>query len=271
MSRYVAERGAISIYFVQGEMAFRFILLLTIVRPPGSVKKQDMFWKQPVAGRQTAGIASTVQKSLEKMRHFCNITNDGLSNTPVNLQHENNDTDQHLVGLVLGGDTLAFGSIIKNTERLVAQIVFKMIKNEEDRKDIAQDIYLKAYKNIPGFRFQSKLSTWIARIAYNTCLSYLEKKKLLLPGDFESLNNHATDTTDWVLPAKESSTIIQKAIERLPALLKTLLTLYHNEDMSYAEIQQITSLPEGTIKSYLFRARKALKEDLLLHYKKEEL
>lgn len=212
-----------------------------------------------------------MKNDWKKIAHFCNITNDGLSNAIVNLQNDNNDTDQHLIGLVLRGDTLAFGRIIKNTERLVAQIVFKMIKNEEDRKDIAQDIYLKAYKNISGFRFQSKLSTWIARIAYNTCLSYLEKKKLLLPGDLESLNHQATDTTDWMVPAKERSIIILRAMEKLPAVLKTLLTLYHNEDMSYAEIQQITSLPEGTIKSYLFRARKALKEDLLLQYKKEEL
>jgi len=205
------------------------------------------------------------------MQHFCNINNDGLSNAKVNLQNENNDTDQHLVGMVLRGDTLAFTRIIKNTERLVAQIVFKMIKNEEDRKDIAQDIYLKAYKNISGFRFHSKLSTWIARIAYNTCLTYLEKKKLWLPGDFESLGHQAIDTTEGMIPAKERSVIILGAIEKLPPVLKTLITLYHNEDMSYAEIQQITSLPEGTIKSYLFRARKALKEDLLLHYKKEEL
>src|SRR5260221_12009675 len=91
--------------------------------------------------------------------------------------------DQLLVEKVLRGDTNSFAVIIKNTERLVAQIIFKMINNPDDRKDIAQDVYLKAFHKLPGFKFQSKLSTWIGQITYNTCLSYLEKKKLFLPAD----------------------------------------------------------------------------------------
>ncbi|MBK5271829.1 MAG: hypothetical protein JJE22_12530 [Bacteroidia bacterium] len=75
----------------------------------------------------------------------------------MNNKSGNNLADQQLVKKVLGGDTQAFGVIIKNTERLVAQIVFKMISNAEERKDIAQDIYLKAYSKLPGFKFQSKL------------------------------------------------------------------------------------------------------------------
>ncbi len=96
----------------------------------------------------------------------------------LDAKHENDLTDQQLVNIVLSGDTNAFGTIIKKTERLVAQIVFKMINNPEERKDIAQDIYLKAFKNLSGFKFEAKLSTWIARIAYNSCLNYLEKRKL---------------------------------------------------------------------------------------------
>ncbi len=188
----------------------------------------------------------------------------------MNAQNVNNYTDQQLVKKILRGDSQAFGAIIKNTERLVAQIVFKMINNAEDRKDITQDIYLKAYKNLSGFRFDAKLSTWIAQIAYNACLSHLDKKTFLLPGDPAAFDK-PLDLPEWIMPAKERSGIIQSAIAKLPPVFKTLITLYHNEDLSYGEIQQITSLPEGTIKSYLFRARKALKEDLLLHYKKEEL
>ena len=94
-------------------------------------------------------------------------------------------TDKELVEKVLSGDTNAFAAIIKNTEVLVAQIVFKMVENKEDRKDLAQDIYLKAYKNLPGFRFGSKLSTWIAQIAYNTCLDHVRKKKLVLQDNFD--------------------------------------------------------------------------------------
>ena len=95
----------------------------------------------------------------------------------------NNKADKYLVDRVLSGDTPAFAAIIKNTEALVAQIVCKMISSPDDRKDLAQDIYLKAFKNLAGFKFQSKLSTWIAQIAYNTCFDHLRKKKLVFPDD----------------------------------------------------------------------------------------
>ena len=101
----------------------------------------------------------------------------------MSTQTGNHPEDKDLVNHVLRGDQSAFGRIIKNTEALVASIVYKMIPDQEERKDIAQDIYLKAFHKLAGFKFQSKLSTWIGQIAYNTCLSWLEKKKLVLPGE----------------------------------------------------------------------------------------
>lgn len=194
--------------------------------------------------------------------------------------------DKELVNRVLRGDSQIFAIIIKNTEGLVAQIVFRLLNNPEDRKDIAQDIYLKAYKNLPGFKFQSKLSTWIGQIAYNTCFNFLEKKKVILlnnnPQENESncsalelaankfiniLNNETEDT----LFRTELAEIVQSAIEFLPPLYKTLVTLFHYEELSYEEIAEITGLPLGTVKNYLFRARKSLKDNILLHYKQEEL
>jgi RNA polymerase sigma factor (sigma-70 family) len=189
-------------------------------------------------------------------------------------------TDKELVEKVLSGDTNAFAAIIKNTEVLVAQIVFKMVENKEDRKDLAQDIYLKAYKNLPGFRFGSKLSTWIAQIAYNTCLDYVRKKKLVLQDNFddddkEELKGNiilsAEPNANAGIFKKELSAILKAEIEKLSPIHKTLITLYHNEEMTYEEIAQVMQLPEGTLKSYLFRARRALKNSLLKHYKKEEL
>ena len=202
----------------------------------------------------------------------------------VNYTTGNNPADKHLVDRVLRGDTRAFGIIIKNTENLVAQIVFKFIPGAEDRKDLAQDIYLKAFHNLPGFKFQSKLSTWIARIAYNSCLSWIEKKKLVLPGNlyeeeelYETTDarvyNHSSveNYSENNLFQKELSVILRKEIEGLPAIYQTLITLFHHESMTYEELSQITGLPEGTVKSSLFRARKMLKENLLSKYQKEAL
>lgn len=192
--------------------------------------------------------------------------------------------DRHLVKQVLQGDRHAFTTIIKNTENLVAQIIFRMIDDAEDRRDLAQEVYLKAYKSLPHFRFGSKLSTWIGQIAYKDCLDQLQKKKLVFPGDLqeemsedESLKQTGENiiahklAPDTTLFRKQLSQIIKKETDRLPPIYKTLITLFHQEEMSYEEITQITGLPAGTLKSYLFRARKALKENLLRHYKKEEL
>jgi RNA polymerase sigma-70 factor (ECF subfamily) len=184
-----------------------------------------------------------------------------------------NEADKYLVKRVLHGDTAAFAGIIKNTEVLVTQIVFKMISNPDDRKDLAQDIYLKVYKNLPGFKFQSKLSTWIAQIAYNTCYDHLRKKKVLLPDNFEEGHEHYAGSDEVILSMqqKELSTILKSAIEKLPPVYQTLITLYHQQEISYAEITEITGLPEGTVKSYLFRARRELKNKLSLKYQKEDI
>ena len=212
-----------------------------------------------------------------------------FSQTPVKYQVDNNSrnnlTDRQLVNMVLSGDTNAFGIIIKKTEKLVAQIIFKMIINPEDRKDLAQDIYLKVYKKLGTFQFQSKLSTWIAQAGYNTCIDHLRKKKLLFPDDINNEGTAGQSPLDNLSQAfspenndsyaginqKELSKILQEETEKLSPLYKTLIGLYHQEELSYEEIGQITGLPGGTVKSYLFRARRKLKETLLVTYKKEDL
>lgn len=196
----------------------------------------------------------------------------------------NNPTDQYLVGEVLSGNTKAFEIIINNTKGLVAQIVFKMIINDEDRRDISQDVYLKTFRALPDFRFRSKLSTWIGQITYNTCLKYLEKKKLvLLTIDDNDTHDEALDAisgrlnldsiseTESRFFEKEVSEILKLEIEKLPPIYKTLIALYHNEELSYEEIVHITGLPEGTVKNYLFRARKILKAQILIKFKRVDL
>ncbi|HSC36646.1 MAG TPA: sigma factor-like helix-turn-helix DNA-binding protein, partial [Chitinophagaceae bacterium] len=112
--------------------------------------------------------------------------------------------------------------------------------------------------------------------------SWLEKKRLVLPGvlygaddDPESFHADAAggiaDESDGPLLQKQRAVILQEEIDRLPPVYRTLITLYHQEEISYGEMAQITALPEGSVKSYLFRARKMLKENVLSKYKKEAL
>ncbi|SHE38765.1 RNA polymerase sigma factor [Pedobacter caeni] len=178
-------------------------------------------------------------------------------------------SDKLLVEKILSGNTQDFAMVVKNTERLVAQIVRKMVANQEDQKDLVQDIYLKAYQSLPSFKFQSKLSTWIATIAYNRNINYLEKKKIPLC-DIDSVqesNFALQENVEKGIFKKETAQILNNEINKLPPLYKTLISLYHIEELPNREIAEITGLPEGTIKSYLYRARKILKENIENNYK----
>ncbi len=182
-----------------------------------------------------------------------------------------------LVAKIVAGNKRAFQSFIQEYQRLVSHIVFRMVSNKTDREDICQDVFMKVYQNLAVFQFESKLSTWIAKIAYNTCLDFLEKKKTLLYDDLSSDGNPLDKFSgDDILPdesieKKDLSYHLQTEIGKMPVNYRTILTLYHLDEMSYAEISEIMQLPEGTVKSYLFRARKLLKDKLLSKYQKEEL
>jgi RNA polymerase sigma factor (sigma-70 family) len=184
---------------------------------------------------------------------------------------------RRLVRTILTGDKEAFRALVERYQRLVSHVVFRMIPNQADREDLCQEVFLKVYENLPTFRFDAKLSTWIARIAYNTSVSHLEKAKAYLY-ERESAEDdplkRITDSSalpDEYAQARDLSCRLAGEIEGLPVLYGTILNLYHLEGMSYDEIRQIMQLPEGTVKSYLFRARRLLKERLLAKYQREEL
>jgi len=152
-----------------------------------------------------------------------------------------------------------------------------MISKEANREDICQDVFIQVFQNLGNFKFESKLSTWIARIAYNRCINYLEKKKTPLFDDLspaeesietQSGNSFAPDT---FTEHQDRSSRLQVEIDKLPVQFRTILTLFHLDEMKYHEIAEILELPEGTVKSYLFRARKLLKQRLTAKYKPEEL
>lgn len=187
-------------------------------------------------------------------------------------------TDSKLiVKKILAGNKKAFETLVRQHQRLVSHVVFRMVDNRADREDICQDVFLKVYQNLGGFQFESKLSSWIAKIAYNTCLNYLEKKRVLLYDDL-STEEHTLETVpatadgpDQVAEGKEISDLLRSEIDKMPVHYRTILTLYHLDQMSYQEIGDSMDLPEGTVKSYLFRGRKLLKERLMAKYQPEDL
>lgn len=192
-------------------------------------------------------------------------------------------SDRQLVNAVLKGERNAFAQLMKQNERLVLHIVQQLISTSEDRRDLYQDIFLKVYKNLSGFAFESKLSTWIAKIAYTSCYKKMAKKRPFLweelsvsredDDEGSKINSMADfrfnkeEEPDELLMSQELTTILEKEVAALPALQRTVLTLFYHQEMSLAEIAVITQLPVNTIKSHLLRTRKQLKELLLQRYK----
>jgi RNA polymerase sigma-70 factor (ECF subfamily) len=186
----------------------------------------------------------------------------------VKFNREHPISDRELVRQVLDGKQQAFKLVIERSERIVAQIVSRMIDNRHEWKDIAQDTYLKAYHNLANFHHSSKLTTWIATIAYNCCVDHLRRRRIVY--DIDKIEEQAGEFDDMVLE-KDRTALLTDAIAQLPPVYRTLITLFHKEEMHYEEIIAITGMPEGTIKNYLFRARKKLKESLLMNYRKEDI
>lgn len=187
------------------------------------------------------------------------------------------NSEQTLVHDILGGNQGAFRGLVQQYERLVRQIVYRMVTNEADREDIAQEVFIKVYQHLGEFRGDCKLSSWIGRIAYNTALNQIQKKRPDLyedhaPGE-RTVDSESGDgfTPDEFSEQRDLSRRLHEEIDRLPIHYGIVLTLYHLCEMRYEEISEIIQLPVGTVKSHLFRARKALKEQLLARYDMEEL
>ncbi len=183
--------------------------------------------------------------------------------------------DRSLVKSVLKGNQQAFEFLIRKYEKLVFHMVQKLTNDQVIVEELAQDIFMRVYEKLPGFRFDSKLSTWIATIAYRQTINTLRKTGKISFQTLEDANEDRffveTQTPQKILESSGVSTFIREHINMLPAHYQNILHLYHIEEMTYPEIVEITGMPEGTVKNYLFRARKLLKEALSKHMQKEEL
>ena len=152
-------------------------------------------------------------------------------------------------------------------------MVGRLIDRAEDREELCQDVFMKVYEKIAEFNFQSKLSTWVATIAYRQAINHLRKKKIAIrdiPEEDQFTNYFVADDQTDALAERDSEEHLLKLIDRLPIQYKTVLTLYHLDGKNYIEIGEITGMPEGTVKNYRFRARNLLKESVKKHLGKEE-
>ena len=181
-----------------------------------------------------------------------------------------------LVRLSQKGDSRAFGELVAIHDANVMNLALSLLSSKEDAADVYQEIFIKVFKALKNYRFESELSTWLYRITVNTCLSYRKSRgriRSMIPKSIESdpqpVINRPDDAqyeADSSLLDVEMSDLIKDAIEELPPQQKAVVILRHYQDKKIREIADIMELNEGTVKGYLFRAMRTLKDKLEPYY-----
>ncbi|WP_029281340.1 RNA polymerase sigma factor [Pedobacter sp. R20-19] len=168
--------------------------------------------------------------------------------------------DQNLISEILRGNRELFGVLIKKYQKLVFTVAYRIIKDEDESKDVSQDVFIKAFQNLKKFNGDAKFSTWISTIAFRQSFDYL-KKKQKRSSSLDNWNNSDYDiNSDSLIEIKERKIFIQKAIDLLKPEDSIIVTLYYLEEKSLNEISEITGITINNLKARLFKSRKMLKD-----------
>lgn len=178
-------------------------------------------------------------------------------------------TDRALADAVLAGKPGAFERLVRDYQGLCWHVVDRMVRHPDDTRELCQEVFLRIHRSLHQYRGDSALKSWIAQVAYSVARRHLERKRVPIVDTRgndggPALEDSISDGFDLEATASEEETNmhLHAAIDALPPLQRTLLTLYHLEEMSIGEIARVTELAEGTIKSHLFRSRKRLRSIL---------
>ncbi len=161
------------------------------------------------------------------------------------------------------GDTRAFEQLVREYGRLIYGTALRLCKNEHDAQDAAQEVFIKLYKSLGSFKFQSSFSTYLYRITSNVCMDFVRKRGEVFSTDeagFEVADSAARPDTQF--EKKERKEIFERALSSLSYEHREMITLRDINGLSYKEIADITGLPENTVKTRILRARKNLCEIL---------
>nr|WP_297787014.1 sigma-70 family RNA polymerase sigma factor [uncultured Allomuricauda sp.] len=170
--------------------------------------------------------------------------------------------EKQLISEIGKGNTRAFSDLVDSYKDLVFTLSIRMLGNREEAEEVSQDVFIKVYKSLPSFKGDSKLSTWMYRITYNTCLDRIKKiKKKRIHTDLEHIDQIAYADLDTALQKMmeiERSELIGQCLSQLSEEDAGVLTLFYLEEKNLQEMEKVTNLPVNTLKVRLFRARKRL-------------
>lgn len=177
------------------------------------------------------------------------------------------EDDARLVAASKGGDQDAFSLLVQRYQRRVFNLVLRMLQDYEEASETTQEAFLAAWQGLHAFRGEARFSTWLYRIAYNCALKQLEQRKRqrTLQQALQAehmLDDPGDDPKSAHLDTLDNQELVQTQLSQLPAKYRIVLVLRHLQEMTYEEMAEVLTMPIGTIKTHLFRARNLLKERL---------
>jgi RNA polymerase sigma-70 factor, ECF subfamily len=175
-------------------------------------------------------------------------------------------SDLELVDAFKSGNVQAFNELVSRYQTKVYWIARRFVGNHEDADDITQEVFVKVYHKLKDFRSDSSFYTWVYRIATNTAINVLRKRKIVnlvhLDEAFPVLSSLSDDSLDPVkkLEMKENQTLLEDAITKLPAKQKQVFVLRYFEEMPYEDISKILKITVGGLKANYFHALKNIQK-----------
>lgn len=169
--------------------------------------------------------------------------------------------DIAIINTVLQGNAHAYAALVNKYQGFVFTLALRYVKDRETAEEMAQDVFIKAYKCLADYRGTSKFSTWLYTIVHTTCLSHMRRQKTttILPGD-EGMHALAEQQDIPAIELKHRKAMVEHAIQQLPEADGEVITLFYMAEQSLEEIGVITGLTPGNVKVRLHRARQKLKE-----------
>lgn len=170
--------------------------------------------------------------------------------------------DKEIITRVLGGDKRFFGELVKRYQDFVFTIAMRYTNNREDAEEIAQDVFVKAYRSLADFRHSSRFSTWLYTITVNTCSTFLRKKKVKTSSDEKILESVAAYDPSEDCTKRSREYLLNTVIKLLHPDDALIITLFYKGEQSVEEIARLMGITTNNVKVKLHRARQRLKEKL---------